>query len=145
MSPVVPKTITDVAAEAAVSSDALRYYEKLGLVAPVGRTSAGYRLYDDGIVERVRLIKGAQRSGLRLADVKELLEIHDQGGCPCGHTQKLVARRLAEVDAEIDRLVSLRKQLAELSRIAGTCRDPSGWPCRPAFLAKGGEPDDFVP
>ena len=56
------RTITEVAAEVGVSSDTLRYYEKAGLVVPSGNTEAGYRLYGDDIVDRVRLIKGAHNA-----------------------------------------------------------------------------------
>lgn len=133
------RTITEVAAEAGVSSDTLRYYEKAGLIDPSGRTEAGYRLYGDDIVERLRLIKGAQRSGLRLADIRQLLEVKDRGGCPCGHTHHLVARRLAEVDAEMRRLRLLRKELADLLAVAETCTDPGLWVCEPELIRRGGE------
>ena len=133
------RTITEVAAEVGVSSDTLRYYEKAGLVVPSGRTEAGYRLYGDDIVDRVRLIKGAQRSGLRLADIRQLLEVKDLGGCPCGHTQELVARRLSEVDAEVRGLRHLRRQLADLLTVAETCADPQLWACESELIRRGGE------
>jgi DNA-binding transcriptional MerR regulator len=135
---VSTKTITQVAAAAGVSSDTLRYYEKLRLVAPVARTQAGYRLYDDRVGDRLRLIKGAQRSGLRLHDIRQLLDIKDQGGCPCGHTETLVANRIAAVDAERRRLTELRSQLVDLSELARTCPDPSGWACESELIKKGG-------
>jgi DNA-binding transcriptional MerR regulator len=92
-------TISQLAGEVGVSTDTLRYYEKVGLLAPSGRTASGYRFYADGAVERLRLIKGAQRSGLRLHEVLELLEIKDRGGCPCGHTQEMLRRRIPKSTA----------------------------------------------
>lgn len=72
----------------------------------------------DGPADLVRFIKSAQRSGLRLRDIDELLVIMDAGNCPCGHTADLVEKRLAEVDAEITRLEALRSSLVQ-QRVSG--------------------------
>ncbi len=90
--------ISDLAAEAGVSSDTIRFYERKGLLAPPERTSSGYRQFDPGVVRRVRFIKGAQALGLKLAEARELLEIQDKGACPCGHTRAMVERRISELD-----------------------------------------------
>jgi hypothetical protein len=45
-----------------------------------------------------------QSFGLKLAEIRELLEIHDKGACPCGHTKVLVERRIDEIDIEMKRL-----------------------------------------
>jgi DNA-binding transcriptional MerR regulator len=135
----VERTITEVATEVGISSDALRYYEKVGLLTPIGRTKAGYRLYSDEVIDRLRLIKGAQRTGLRLSDVRQLLDVQDRGGCPCGHTEALVAKRLSEVDAELRRLKGLRRQLTDLLHVARSCRDPEIWACKEELIMKGGE------
>lgn len=57
-------------------------------------------------------IKGAQRFGLRLSDVGELLGIMDRGQCPCGHTEKLLRQRIAEIDSQLQQLGRLRSDLA---------------------------------
>ena len=132
-------TITEVATQARVSSDTLRYYEKAGLLAPSGRTEAGYSLYTEDIVDRLRLIKGAQRSGLRLGEIRQLLEVKDRGGCPCGHTEALLATRLSEIDAEMRQLRELRGQLVELLAVAQTCTDPDLWACEAELIRRGGE------
>jgi len=125
------RTISELASEAGTSADTLRYYDRLGLLPPSGRTAAGYRIYDDAASRRLRFIRAAQRSGLRLEDVAALLEIWDRGSCPCGHTKELVERRLAEVDAELASLRSTRKELVELARRNDACRtaNPSEWSC----------------
>lgn len=40
--------------------------------------------------------------GLKLAEIRELLEIQDRGACPCGHTKTIVERHLEEIDAELE-------------------------------------------
>lgn len=66
--------IGEVAEATGVSARMLRYYEKLGLIAPGPRTSAGYRIYDDADLERVFHIEGLRGLGLTLAEVKTTLE-----------------------------------------------------------------------
>jgi DNA-binding transcriptional MerR regulator len=132
-------TISVLADRLGLSTDTVRYYERLGLLPPPERSRAGYRLYDEEAGERLQFIKGAQRMGLRLGDIKELLDVRDRGQCPCGHTQTLVQRRLGEVEAEIERLTALRSQLLDLERRNEEClEDPmEEWVCNVGFQ-KGG-------
>ncbi len=133
-------TISTLAASLGVTADTLRYYERMGLLEPAGRSGAGYRLYDEASAERLRFIKGLQRMGLRLGDIKELLDVRDRGSCPCGHTQALVERRLADVQAEIEQLSAVRDQLLLLKRRNAECMDAvaEDWFCA-INDAKGGE------
>lgn len=136
----VTSTISVLAGKFGITSDTLRYYERVGLLAPTERTQAGYRLYDENADERLQFIKGAQKMGLRLADIKELLDVRDRGQCPCGHTKVLVERRLAEVTAEIRDLSTVKRQLVDLKQrndacLKGTADD---WSCTTQF-AKGGD------
>jgi MerR HTH family regulatory protein len=59
-------TVSVLAGQVGLRPDAVRYYERLGLLPLPARSRAGYRLYDQATVDRLRLIKGAQRVGLRL-------------------------------------------------------------------------------
>jgi DNA-binding transcriptional MerR regulator len=141
-------TVSGLAARVGVSPDAVRYYERLGLLAPPERSAAGYRRYDQGAVERLRFVKGAQRVGLRLREIAELLEVVDRGQCPCGHTEMLLRERLAEVDAELARLAVLRGELARLLAQAPgdacTAQTAEGWWCVQAFSNEGGDGDGGV-
>jgi DNA-binding transcriptional MerR regulator len=129
-------TVSMLAERAGTSPDTIRYYERLGLLPPPARTAAGYRQYDAAATDQVRFIKGAQRFGLRLREIGELLAVRDRGACPCGHAEALVRRRIAEVDAEIARLGDLREELAQLAAdCAGARPDPAGsWPCEVQFI-----------
>jgi DNA-binding transcriptional MerR regulator len=134
------RRISAQAATLGLSADTLRYYERLGLLPPQPRTAAGYRIYGDETAERLNFICGAKRMGLRLADIKELLDVRDRGQCPCGHTQALVERRLAEVEAEIQQLSAVRGQLLTLKKRNEECFDGTvdDWSCV-VGPAKGGE------
>lgn len=134
------QTISVLADSLGVSTDTLRYYERLGLLRPPGRTPAGYRLYDEAAAERLRFIRGAQRMGLRLGDIKELLDVQDRGQCPCGHTRTLVQRRLAEVNAELRELATVKRRLLDLKQRNEACIDATAgaWSCAVVGVGKGG-------
>ena len=94
-------TISKLGAEVGVKTDTIRYYERQGLLPPPDRSPAGYRQYGEDHLDRLRFIRGAQRLGLRLREIRELLDVRDRGLCPCGHTEKLLHQRVQEIDAEI--------------------------------------------
>jgi DNA-binding transcriptional MerR regulator len=108
----VGMTIAEVAADAGVRRDTLRYYERTGLVPAPPRTTGAHRRYPPETVERLRFIRGAQRLGLRLAEIKDLLAVRDTGVCPCEPAEDLLRRHLTEIDAELDRLTRLRAEVA---------------------------------
>ena len=107
--------ITELARAVGVRTDTIRYYERVGLLPPPRRTTGGYRDYDDGAVDRVHFIQGAQRLGLRLVDIGHLLAVRDTGRCPCEPAGELLRRRLADVDTELARLTALRAEMAAMA------------------------------
>ncbi|MBA3431432.1 MAG: heavy metal-responsive transcriptional regulator [Actinobacteria bacterium] len=132
--------VSGIAEKAGVSTDAVRFYEKEGLLPRAPRSPSGYREYDDSTAQRIRFIKGAQEMGLKLAEIRELLEIQDRGACPCGHTQDLVERRINEIDAEMERLSGLRANLASMAELDCPATTESElWPCQVEFTRRGGE------
>ena len=106
--------VAELADAVGLSRDTIRYYERAGLLPPPARTPAGYRAYDAGAVDRLRFIQGAQRLGLKLRDIADLLAVRDTGVCPCEPAEQLLRRRLAELDAEMARLAALRRQMVAM-------------------------------
>jgi DNA-binding transcriptional MerR regulator len=130
-------TVSNLGAEVGLSAATVRYYERLGLLPPAERTAAGYRQYPKDTIERLRFIKSAQRLGLRLREIAELLVICDQGLCPCGHSEALLRARMAEIDTQVAELQAVRAELARVVERypAAACHDPtatSKW-CESAF------------
>ncbi|WP_432838874.1 heavy metal-responsive transcriptional regulator [Dactylosporangium sp. CA-092794] len=119
-------TVTALARLSGFSSDAVRYYERVGLLPPPPRTSAGYRHYGADALDRLLFIQGAQRLGLRLREIRELLGVRDSGACPCGDAAVLLRQRKAEVDTEIERLSQLQATLQQMvSQLPSpNCPDP---------------------
>jgi DNA-binding transcriptional MerR regulator len=105
-------TIGELAARAGMTPDALRYYERLGVIAPITRTSGGFRVYTADVIERIRFIKQAQLHGLTLAEIRELLRLDvRRGASQCREVQQLLTRKLADVDARLLELQDFRRTL----------------------------------
>lgn len=116
--------IGEVADLSGVSTKTIRYWEDQRLLPPPDRTPAGYRDYEQEIVERLAFIRHAQVGGLTLDQIRQVLEIGDSGDAPCEHVAQVVADRLAEVDARIAELTATRRHLRALARRAAT-QDPA--------------------
>lgn len=119
-------TIGAVARHAGVSPDAIRYYERLGLVEPACRSSGGYRLFSPAVNERLTFIRKGQALGLTLEEVREVLEISDTGTAPCRQVRGTLAQRLAEVDRRLGDLRALRRTLVSALRRAESREDGPG-------------------
>ena len=102
-------------AEAAgVSVDAVRFYERRGVLLPAPRTAGGYRTFDQARdLDRVLLARQLQTLGLRVEEVVDALAAHDVGGATCASERW----RLEQVEARIE------AQMAELRRTRRLIRD----------------------
>lgn len=134
---VSPMTVSKLADEVGTSSDTVRYYERIGLLPAPERSPAGYRLYGDDAVERVRFIKRAKRLGLRLEEVGELLAIRERGMCPCGSTRRMLEDRVAELTGEMAALRRLRDDIQQMLDDNLPAADDDGWHCGSALIQIG--------
>ena len=108
--------IGEVAAAAGVEVSTLRFYERRGLLLPVGRTSGGYRRYPDDAPRTVRFIRRAQQLGFTLAEIAAVLDLRAAAGdvapdVVVGHAEA----KIAEVDRRIADLTRMRAALTLLS------------------------------
>jgi DNA-binding transcriptional MerR regulator len=138
-------TVGKLAARAGVRADTIRYYERAGLLPVPLRTDGDHRRYGASDVDRLLFIRGAQRLGLRLAEIRELLKVRDAGACPCGPAESLLREHVAEIDAEMARLAVLRAELTGMLAVmpGPECPDPvpGAW-CPPVLRrAEGGDHD----
>lgn len=105
--------IGELAKTAGVTPDTIRYYEREGLLPSPQRTESGYRDYRPGVIDDLVFIKKAQALGLKLSDVREVLEISSDGKPPCEHVRATVSARLAEVEERLRELRALRATFRE--------------------------------
>jgi MerR family redox-sensitive transcriptional activator SoxR len=105
--------IGEVARRAGVRVSLIRYYEDIGLLPEADRVS-GQRRYDESVLRRLAVIDVVQRAGLRLDEIRELVE---HGNDPMSdHLRELAERRLPEIDALIDRAQRVRIWLEGATR-----------------------------
>ncbi len=106
--------IGELAAHVGVNPKTVRYYERIGLLPAAERTSAGDRVYDEGDRERLGFIRAAQRLGMRLDEIAEVLALRDADRRPCGYVRGVLREHVADIDGRIAELQRLRGQLLDL-------------------------------
>lgn len=119
--------IGEVAELTGVTVEALRYYERQGLLDAPPRTSSGVRRYPRAIVDRVAFIKQAQRLGLTLRDIQQLAAARrGPSRASCARIRQLLATRIADLDGRMEELRQFRATLAEHLAACDVALDKSG-------------------
>ena len=112
---------SEVAAQAHVNAQTLRYYERRGLLPEPARTRSGYRNYTDDAVRVVRFVKHAQQLGFNLGDIEDLLHLSAGGPTACDEARTMARSRIADMEQRIKELGRMRDALA---RLIDTCDQP---------------------
>jgi Hg(II)-responsive transcriptional regulator len=112
---------SEVAAQAHVNTQTLRYYERRGLLPEPKRSPSGYRAYSVDAVRLVRFVKRAQQLGFTLNDIEELLHLAGGGPASCEEAKSMARTRIADLEQRIQELVGMRDAL---SRLVETCDRP---------------------
>jgi len=105
--------IGEVANQAGVTVDTVRFYERVGVLPAAERTASGYRDYEPGTVGRIRLTRELQAIGFTLADAVDALAAHDAGGATCESERWRLDAVLGKVDAKLAELNALRSRIAQ--------------------------------
>lgn len=104
-------TIGKLAAQTDLSTNALRFYEREGLIQPSAKSPSGYRLYAQDAVARVRFIKHAQHCGFTLTEINELLTLRAQGSACCNDVRRLAIEKKLQLEAKIRAMKVMSKAL----------------------------------
>lgn len=107
--------------------ETVRYYEKIGLLAPASRTAGNYRSYGRPEVDRLSFIRRARNLGFSLDQVRTLLGLADDCDRPCGEVDQLTRTQLEQVERKIRDLEALRLELSGLIR---QCQQGTNAECR---------------
>ena len=110
-------TIGKLALSADVTTDTVRFYEKQNLLAPARKTGAGYRLYDDAAIRRLRFIKQAQQCGFSLAEIRELLALKSSDATCCKDVRSVAIEKKLHLEHKIKALQVMSQALSELITI----------------------------
>jgi DNA-binding transcriptional MerR regulator len=103
--------IGEVSKRSGVGVEALRFYEKSGLLDRPSRTYSGYRVYGAEVLERLAFIKQAQALGFSLDEIGRIVEDARRGESPCDEVREIVRRRLSELDERLRELHRYRDEL----------------------------------
>jgi len=104
--------VAELARSAGVTPATIRYYSRAGLLHPNRDPDNGYRSFALGDTKRVKFIRQAQELGLKIADIKAILETAEQGETPCGKVESLVRERLTAITQQIEELRTTKRRIA---------------------------------
>lgn len=111
----MPLKIGQVARRTGISVEAIRYYERLGLIREPPRSTSGYRQFGAAVVRRLRFIQRVQALGFSLHEIRELLQLQQSQGAPAAEVRSLMEGKLGEVERKMADLERIRQALLDLS------------------------------
>ena len=117
--------IGKVARAAGLTPQAIRFYERLGLIERARRTSSGYRICSPTTLERVQFINQAQSLGLSLKEIQEVLRLKYSAQSPCKCVRELLKQKLNRLKKQI---VAMEKVREEIERCLRASRSSSRLP-----------------
>jgi DNA-binding transcriptional MerR regulator len=133
-------TIGELARRASVNPRTLRYYERIGLLAPSARSAAGYRLYTERDAGRLAFIRQAQALGLSLGEIADIIALREAGSVPCWHVRSLAQAKVATIDTRLAELRALREELVALAQRAQAAEEVCAGDAAICHAIEGGLP-----
>ena len=112
---MIRMTIGQVARKTGVSVEAIRYYEKEGLITEPERSPSGYRQYQTETVKRVLFIQRAKEVGFTLKEINDLLTLQSNPNACCGDILSRATSKVEQIEAKIDELQRMKNALQELT------------------------------
>ena len=116
--------IGQVAEQAGVSVDTVRFYERRGVLPPAQRRPSGYRVFSESTVERIQMAKALQDMGFTLDEVIDALHAHDAGDATCDSERWRLEAVVDRIDTKIADLQRARRHAKAIldDCLAGHCR-----------------------
>lgn len=111
-------TIGQVAKQAGVGVETVRFYEREGLVEEPDRKASGYRQFHEQAVDRIRFIRRAKELGFTLKEIKGLLDLRVDPSTTCADVRDRAEAKIADIE---ERIRSLRRMKRALLKVTKTC------------------------
>lgn len=112
-------TVGQLAKQAQVNVETIRYYERRGILPEPPRRQSGYRQYPFEAVERIRFIRRAQELGFSLKEIGDLLALRVHPETTSADIKRRAEAKVADIDA---RIRDLERMKAALMKLAAACR-----------------------
>jgi len=100
-----------VAKKIGLSVDAIRFYERNGLLPRPPRTEGGFRRYGENDVEMLAFVRRVQGLGFKLSEIRGLLRLRGNRLQPCAPVQRRLQEKLADVQRKLRNLHKLEHEL----------------------------------
>ena len=110
--------IGEVAKAAGIGIDAVRFYERQGLIPEPARRPSGYRMYSPDVVLSLRFIRRAKELGFSLKEISELLSLETVASATAADVKKLAEAKLADME---ERIRALQRMRRALKKAVGGC------------------------
>lgn len=108
------------AKQVGISIDAIRYYEREGLIIPAAILESGYREFNDQNIETLRFIQRAKTLGFSLREIRNLLKLKNSPDTTCGKIKALATEKREQIARKIAALEMLRTDLDALLQACNT-------------------------
>lgn len=108
--------IGEAAAVSGVSAKMIRHYESIGLIPEAARTVAGYRLYSDPDVHRLRFVKRARSLGFSMKQIGLLLQLWSDRSRASAEVKTLAQAHADELGQRIAEMQAMQRTLTDLAR-----------------------------
>lgn len=109
-----PRRLTrgELARRTGVNIETIRYFERIGIIAPPSRTEGGHRIYDEGHVRTLAFVHRARNLGFTPDEVRAILKLGGPGRASCGEVREIAEHHLEQVREKIAHLVEIERLLA---------------------------------
>lgn len=106
--------IGELAKRSGCSIQAIRHYEREGLISAPKRTEGNFRLYDSAVLEKLSFIKNCRALDLTLSEIKQLISLQQSPDTTCGAVNDMIDAHLLVVESRIRELKELHNDLSTL-------------------------------
>lgn len=103
--------VTELAKQAGVSADTVRYYSKIGMLKPTRNADNGYQLYGVTDLRRLRFVRAAKNLGYTLSDIRAMFADAEHGDSPCPRVRAVIEQRIQETEARLAELTALHAKM----------------------------------
>ena len=108
-------SIGELARETGVKIPTIRYYEQMGLIEALERTSGNQRRYSREELRRLSFIRHSRDLGFSIEDIRELLNLSEHPDQPCSDAHQIAVRHLADTKLKLSKLKRLEQELNRIT------------------------------
>lgn len=118
-------TIGQLAKQADVGVETVRFYERQGLLEEPGRRASGYRQYDEGVVRRLQFIRRAKELGFTLKEIKDLLSLRVDPTTTCADVKEQAESKITDIEQKIRTLQRMKRALVTVTKSCSGSGQPT--------------------